>query len=336
MRENDFDRLLKVLRREPLDEPVLYEYRFNNSPEANKRLVGYELPNGAAEMEKFNYTCLAFKNAGYDYITYRPGAFSFKAGKREHLSTTSLNDGAVIFDRDTFKSYSWPDVNPADYSIFSTGKSVLPKKMKVILNSPGGIRENATNLLGFDNLCMLIYDDPGLLKAIFNAIGERILEHFKQGIQYDAVGGIMYNDDWGFNTGPFFSPDFFEEYIFPWVRKITSLAHQNGKIALIHSCGNMDVLMDTIIDDLKFDGKHSFEDKIMPIEKAYNLYKGRIALLGGIDMDFLARSPKETIITRCKNMLALGKTGYALGSGNTITEYIPVENYFAMISAAGI
>jgi uroporphyrinogen decarboxylase len=96
------------------------------------------------------------------------------------------------------------------------------------------------------------------------------------------------------------------------------------------------MLMDNIINDLKFDGKHSFEDKIMPIEAAYKEYGGKIALLGGIDVDFVCRASKKEIYDRSKNMLTLGKIGYALGTGNSVPTYVPTENYIAMISAAGL
>ncbi len=48
--------------------------------------------------------------------------------------------------------------------------------------------------------------------------------------------------------------------------------------------------MEDIICDMKFDGKHSYEDNIIPVEEAYRRWGGRIAILGGIDVDFLIRS----------------------------------------------
>ena len=62
--------------------------------------------------------------------------------------------------------------------------------------------------------------------------------------------------------------------------------------------------MDDIIDDMKFDAKHSFEDVIIPVEQAYEKWGGRIAILGGIDMDFMCRSTPEQIKKRCEAMLA--------------------------------
>ena len=86
---------------------------------------------------------------------------------------------------------------------------------------------------------------------------------------------------------------------------------------------------------LGFDAKHSYEDKIQPVEQAYQaLYPG-VAVLGGIDLDFICRHSCEEIYNRACAMLKLGAAGgYALGSGNSIPGYVPYENYLAMICAA--
>ena len=90
--------------------------------------------------------------------------------------------------------------------------------------------------------------------------------------------------------------------------------------------------MDDIIDDMKYDGKHSFEDIILPVEESYKKWGDRIAILGGIDLHFIVSKTPEEIHNRSKAMLDLGQTGYALGTGNSVPEYVPHENYFAMIS----
>jgi uroporphyrinogen decarboxylase len=93
--------------------------------------------------------------------------------------------------------------------------------------------------------------------------------------------------------------------------------------------------MDDIVDELKYDAKHSFEDTIIPVEDFWQQWNKNIAVLGGIDVDFLARSNPEIIGNRCRKMLeTTGLQSYALGSGNSITGYIPIENYLAMIDTA--
>ena len=110
--------------------------------------------------------------------------------------------------------------------------------------------------------------------------------------------------------------------------------HLNGKPAILHSCGNLETVMDFLIDDLKFDAKHSWEDIICPVEEGWKRWGDRIAILGGIDMDFLTRRTPDDIYQRATEILKLtGSKGYALGSGNSIPAFVPIENYMAMIKA---
>jgi hypothetical protein len=99
--------------------------------------------------------------------------------------------------------------------------------------------------------------------------------------------------------------------------------------------GSLDAFMTDIIDDIGYDGKHSYEDAIMPVEEAYDTYGSRIAILGGIDVDYVIRATPEEVYKRSCAMLerASGRGGYALGTGNSVPEYVPAEHYFAMTAA---
>ena len=71
----------------------------------------------------------------------------------------------------------------------------------------------------------------------------------------------------------------------------------------------------------------------MPVAEAKRKYGKRIAILGGVDVDFLARHAEEEVrkyVCRVLGECAPGG-GYALGSGNSVANYIPVENYLAML-----
>ncbi len=90
-----------------------------------------------------------------------------------------------------------------------------------------------------------------------------------------------------------------------------------------------------ITEDMKYDGKHSFEDGIIPVEKAITKWGDDIAILGGIDMDYLVRKTPQMINERARKLLeqTYDKGGYALGSGNSIPNFVPYDNYFAMLKA---
>jgi len=57
------------------------------------------------------------------------------------------------------------------------------------------------------------------------------------------------------------------------------IAHKAGKLLVFHSCGNMYKLMDELIDDVGIDAKHSYEDKIVPVDEAYRRWGDRVAIL---------------------------------------------------------
>jgi uroporphyrinogen decarboxylase len=183
---------------------------------------------------------------------------------------------------------------------------------------------------------MMYLLDPDLTHLIFEHIGERLLKFSSIVSSMDAVGACVVNDDWGFKTQTMFPPEMMEEYVFPYTRRIVEVIHANGKPVIQHSCGNLKAIMDLIIDDLKMDAKHSFEDGIYPVEDAWDWWHERIAIVGGIDVDFLARSSPEAIYDRSIGLLekTFDSGGYALGSGNSIPSFIPPENYFAMLRAA--
>ena len=110
------------------------------------------------------------------------------------------------------------------------------------------------------------------------------------------------------------------------------VAHSHGKPCILHSCGYFNDILEDVIEDMRYDGRHSYEDNIMPVEEAYELMNGRIAVLGGIDMNFLVSGTPEAIYDRARAMLerTADRAGYMLGSGNSIPEYVPHENYLAL------
>ncbi len=329
----DFGQLLKVLERRKSDRPVLFEY-FTNE-ELNGWLAGMPGHHPENMEDNFLLTIRAFHNAGYDHVTI-PARFYpslvFETGPRQKKASVSANEGAVIRDRAGFLAYPWPDPDEGDYGVFDRYAALLPAGMKFVTPGPGGVLENVTELLGFERMCTMICEDEELAADVFDAVGERLLRFYEHCAAHESVGALLVNDDWGFKTQTIFDPGSMRKFVFPWHRKIVQVAHRAGKPAILHSCGNVYDLMEEVIGDLGYDAKHSFEDVILPVEEAYRRWGGRIAILGGIDMDFLATMPPERISERASALLARTRLkGYALGSGNSIPPYIPTENYLAMI-----
>jgi len=333
--EPDFNQLLKVLNRERADRPVLFEY-FTNGP-LNEFLAGRVLNNPSNLEETVRLIIDAFTNAGYDYVSLPSryyGAMRFTTAAHAQKSTVSQNESFLITDRATFSNYPWPDPELGDFDLINRVSTYLKTNMKFVTPGPGGVLENVIDLVGFERLCYLLFDDEQLTKDIFDAVGSRLLRFYEIVSALEPVGALIVNDDWGFKTQTMLDPGSMYRYVFPWHKKIVDAIHFNGKPAILHSCGNLETVMDYLIDELGYDAKHSWEDAICPVETAWQRWGNRIAILGGIDMDFLVRSTPDAIHQRSVNLLNMTNSeSYALGSGNSIPAFVPTENYLAMISA---
>ena len=331
-RKPNFENLLKVCRRECPERPVLFELFMNMSL---YKTVNGRNPDGEDKLSVARFTAEAFDRMGYDYCTLHASDFGFAANARPREKSVSLNEGMVITDWESFEKYKWAEPENYDDSTLGKMKDYLPDGMKIMVMGPGGVLENVITLTGYDNLCFMLYEEPELVQIIFDHVGERLVRYYESALQYDTVGLISSNDDWGFNTQTFLSPAQMRKYVFPWHKKIVDTVHKAGRPVFLHSCGNMRDVIDDIVT-MGYDAKHSYEDVILPIEDAYEAWHDRIALFGGIDVNYLCTRTPEEVRNRTRAMLERvnGRGGWAVGSGNSIPEYIPLPQYFAMIEAA--
>lgn len=233
---------------------------------------------------------------------------------------------------DDFTNFPWPEIQNADLSALEWCEKNLPEGMKVY-DLTTHIFENLSWSLGFETMCYKLYDEPDLVQAVADRVGDFYLEFTKLLCDFHCVGVIWGSDDMGFKTQPLMSPDKLRELILPWHKKAARIAHENDKPYFLHACGHIEDIMDDLIDDVKIDAKHSFEDAIMPVTEVCEKYGDRAGILGGIDMDILCRSDEETIRKKVRETLdaCFPGGGYCLGSGNTIANYMPLENYLAMM-----
>ncbi len=334
-KEKDFNKFLNLLNGELKGETILTEFFIHEDHCRN-----YASINKNAKKHTSGYYKMiidAWYNMGFHYCMMDPGhfnGFSFPKGDIHEAESRSQFEQRLIYDEKSFNAYQWPDPYNFDYEIFNQYESDLPSGMKFMSCSDGGVLENAIHLVGYEKLCYMYILEPQLTKQLFDNIGSRLFEYFKTIASIKSIGAVLVNDDWGFKGQTMFPPDMMEEYVFPWHKKIVEAIHHEGKPAILHSCGNLAGIMDVIIDDLKYDAKHSFEDNITPVEQAIDLWGDRICIAGGIDIDFMVRQTPESIKKRAHHLIEKTKdnSNYGLGSGNSIPKYIPADNFEALLS----
>jgi len=337
----DFNNMLKTLRREPTERPVLYEFYIDWDP------IGQTLGSRMRDPDHppFGWvrnSLAAHVELAYDAFTMGVPGFAFNASHEKKAETISQNEGGVIFDDKSFENFPWPDpdamgVKTVDSvpAFLDVVQSCCPAGMKMVLGC-GGIMEALVNLVGFDNVCMMMFENPALVEKICREVGTRTNRMFEICANHPVVGAGVISDDWGFKSSTMFSPEFMRQYIFPWHKQCVATIHNAGKPAILHSCGQVDGVMEDVIEDMRYDAKHSFEDVILPVEDAYEKWGNRIAILGGFDVQFMTQATPEQIYQRAKKILRQTRErgGYALGTGNSVTDYTPMDNYRALLKAA--
>jgi len=188
-------------------------------------------------------------------------------------------------------------------------------------------------LLGYQGLLYLVHDDPDLVGAIFERWGSIVYDFYRQVAPLDIVGVIWHGDDLGFKTSTLLSPEHLRRWVFPWFKKYASLAHAQDKMYWYHCCGYKQHIMEDLIENVGIDALHSFEDVCCPVTEYKQKYGKQIAVLGGVDVDKLCRLDEKALREYVRTILdqCMPQGRYALGSGNSITNYVPVKNYLIML-----
>ncbi|MDD5688282.1 MAG: uroporphyrinogen decarboxylase family protein [Elusimicrobia bacterium] len=342
----DFNRLRKVLLREGEPDRVPFFDLFIDGifMEAviNKSFDKLDFKTRAGKEQYWKWIIEFYYQAGYDYVTEGIGEIFPRSNRLKGQDTASSTGDTrtwqdehhgAIENRQDFEKYPWNNLKPINLSHFEFMSKNLPDGMMLIPCGPGGVLENVMWLMGYEPMSYAIYEDPQLIQDMFDKVGGTLVKTFETLCQLDKVGAMAVGDDMGFKTQTMFSPKILRKYVFPWQKKIVEVAHKHNLPFILHSCGMLDNIMDDLIDDVGIDAKHSYEDVIMPVTEAKKKYGNRVAIMGGVDMDKLSSLPVDKFRLYVRNIIKECAPGgnYALGSGNSLANYVKVENYLAML-----
>ena len=122
----DFNKLLKVFKHVPQEDPVVFEFVLNEK--LYNYLAGDKILETHSTVEKLKIVIKAHFNAGYDYATVPASytnTFSFTKGEVETMETKSLNSGFLITNREEFNNYQWTDPDKGDYNFLMIYRNTL-------------------------------------------------------------------------------------------------------------------------------------------------------------------------------------------------------------------
>jgi uroporphyrinogen decarboxylase len=339
-RQPDYNRLLSAIRHQEPDAVPLAELGIDNP--IKEQFLGRSVETMQDEVE-------FWETAGYDYLYLRPAyeffgapgivaagtpmawAASESEETAESISTTRPGPVQTMVDLET---YPWPDPQAVDCSNLEVAASLLPEGMGII-SGVGGIFTRTWMILGYEHFCYSLSDDPELVGRVFDRVGRIQVEVLRRVVKMPKVFAVWYGDDLGYTEGLLTSPSVLRQHLFPHMEELAGIAHQAGMPFILHSDGTLWTIVDDLIA-LGLDVLHPIEPKAMDINEVKRRYGGQLTLFGNIDLgSTLTRGTpaevRDEVRQRIRDLAPGG--GYAVGSSNSVTRYVPLENFNAMREA---
>ncbi|MDR2618476.1 MAG: hypothetical protein LBC62_06370 [Treponema sp.] len=287
------------------------------------------------KLEFFRHYNQFFPDMGYDTVSFECTAGTVMPGSG---SLGGHKEGVIKTRRD-FDEYPW-DAIPNLYferyrDLFRAFGETMPEGMRGIGGVGNGVFECVQDITGFQNLCYIKADDEDLYRELFVKVGDMLTAIWDRflGEFGDLFCVCRFGDDLGFKSNTLLSAGDIRELVIPQYRRVISLVHQSGKPFLLHSCGCIFDVMEDLIG-AGIDAKHSNEDVISPYSRWIDQYGSRIGNFGGLDTDVLCDSNLVDLVsytTEVYRLLEAKGRGAAIGSGNSIPDYVSPERYCLML-----
>ncbi len=248
-------------------------------------------------------------------------------------------DGPVdypIRTRNDFKNYVPPSPDhPSRMTEVKTALKLNNGKI-AIMGGLNGPLTTATFLMGLEDICINLYEDPELLEDIFKLSNKFWIEAGKKLVN-EGVDLIGFGEDLGYDKSLFASPQLLKKHLFPYIKELVTTFTDMGVPVVMHSDGRLhDIFADVV--DLGITGYHPSERKSgMTLKWVKENFGNRICLFGNVDssitLPYGTPEAVEQEVLQCIQDAAAGG-GYILGSDHSLHDGIPVENIFRMFEAA--
>lgn len=180
------------------------------------------------------------------------------------------------------------------------------------------------DIFGWDMLLLSAGHD----QARFGALANRYaawMQHYYNALGDAEVPVVMVHDDIVWSSGPFISPRWYREYVFPNYRKYFAPLRESGKKILFTSDGDYT----KFIDDIAACGVNGLVlEPFTDMAYIAEAYGERLAFIGNADTRILLSGSREEIRAEVERCMNIGKDcpGFFLAVGNHIPSNTPVES----------
>ncbi len=189
--------------------------------------------------------------------------------------------------------------------------------------------EAAWKVFGQTGLFELMMDQPDLVRDVFETYTTLYIESLKLILAEDGYfDGCFIYGDMGYRNATLFSPAIYRELLQPQHTRLCRFLHDNGKYAILHSCGKVEAILPYIIE-AGFDALQPIEAKTgMDVRVFKETYGNKITFFGNIDVRKLSgtRADIEEEISS-KLPIAMRGGGYMYHSDHSVPPTVSWDNY---------
>ena len=199
--------------------------------------------------------------------------------------------------------------------------------------SPGDPTFGLPNGSSMESFCYRLADDPDGLKDETKRKIDTLLDTAARIIERSDIDGINMNADYCTNTGPFFSPDQFAEYVAPYLTEFISGLHSLGYLCIKHTDGNIMPILDQLAA-AKPDALHSLDPQGgVDIAEVKRLVGDRICLIGNVNCGLIDTGTDDEYLESARYALEQGMPGYGyiFSTSNCVYTGMSLERYRAIL-----
>ncbi len=179
----------------------------------------------------------------------------------------------------------------------------------------------------FDEVLSDLILDTEFSHRLINKLGEFNLACAEKLLDC-GVHAITLCDDLGSAENLLISPRLYHEYFFPWHKKLADMCHSRGAYIHLHSHGNINAIMDYIVE-AGVDILNPLDpEENMNLEELKQKYGEKITLCGGISRNFssMSRHDLEAHIEATIRIGARGG-GYMVMDGSGIPDTMTKQDF---------
>ena len=191
--------------------------------------------------------------------------------------------------------------------------------------------ETAHALYPLNELLIAIYRNRSFVEKLFDFALDFWVDAIEEAASL-GMDGIVIGDDYGTQVGPMISPKHHSELIIPRLRKMVQTAKERGLRVILHSCGNITPLLDSLID-CGFDAIHPLQPGAMNTFEVIERYRGKFVVCTGFDVQRHPFCSPEEVFEYTKKLIQIASPSLILAPTNTVVNGTPHENLFAFLHA---